>query len=205
MSEPPDTDGHFALVIQEARQALVITLVLALLAGALFPATVIGIGQLLFPDEVDGSLLRDAEGEIIGSRLVGQQFTSPQYFHPRPSAAGAGYDGAASSGLNLGPTNEQLADTLVERAQLYRDENSLADDVELPADAVTTSASGLDPHISPANAYLQVDRVAHARGLSPDDVRQIVDRHTDDRALGFFGEPRVNVLELNLALDDVAP
>jgi K+-transporting ATPase ATPase C chain len=205
MKEPPSTGGRTGHWLHEARATLVVTPALALLAGGLFPALVLGLGQLLFSDKADGGLIHDAQGRVVGSRLVGQQFTSPRYFHGRPSAAGGGYDGAASRGLNLGPTNEQLLDTLVERARLYRQENNLSDDVELPADAVTTSASGLDPHISPANAYLQVDRVARARGLSPDGVRQLVDRHTDDHTLRFFGEPRVNVLELNLVLDEMAP
>jgi K+-transporting ATPase ATPase C chain len=189
--------------LREARAALAITLVLAGLAGVVFPAAVIGVGQVAFEEKADGSLLRDEAGNVIGSKLIGQRFSGEQYFHPRPSAAGAdGYDGSASSGLNLGPTNDQLFTTIAERAQAYRDENSVAVDVELPADAVTTSASGLDPHISPANAALQVARVARARGMREDEVRDLVDEHTDDPAVGFFGEPRVNVLLLNRALDE---
>jgi K+-transporting ATPase ATPase C chain len=190
-------------ISHEARQALSITLVLALLAGVLFPAVVIGAGQLLFPGSADGSLLRDAGGRVIGSELLGQRFQGEEFFHGRPSAAGSdGYDAAASSGLNLGPTNPELAVTVEERAQAYRAENGLTDGVELPADAVTTSASGLDPHISAANARLQVSRIARARGLPEATVRDLVERHIEDRALAFFGEPRVNVLRLNLALEE---
>jgi K+-transporting ATPase ATPase C chain len=189
--------------VHEAREVLAVTLVLGLLAGAVFPAVVIGIGQMAFADQADGSLVRNADGRVVGSTLVGQRFAAPRYFHPRPSAAGAeGYDAAASSGLNLGPTNEQLTETIAARAQAYRAENGLEGSVELPADAVTTSASGLDPHISPANAFLQIGRVARARGTTEEAVRDLVERHTDGRALAFFGEPRVNVLKLNLALDE---
>jgi K+-transporting ATPase ATPase C chain len=203
--EPPDTVEPSSLhrLLRETRAALAITLILAGLAGVVFPAAVIGVGQVAFEERADGSLLRDEQGNVIGSKLIGQRFSGEQYFHPRPSAAGAdGYDGSASSGLNLGPTNEQLLATIDERARAYRDENGVADHVELPADAVTTSASGLDPHISPANAVLQVARVARARGMSEDEVRDLVDEHTDDPALGFFGEPWVNVLLLNRALDE---
>jgi K+-transporting ATPase ATPase C chain len=205
MSEPPGTslESRPRHLVHEARAALIVTLLLALLAGVLFPIVVIAIGQVAFPDEADGTLLRDASGQVIGSELIGQRFVGAQYFHPRPSAAGAdGYDAAASSGLNLGPSNEELAATINERAQAYRAENGLADTVELPADAVTTSASGLDPHISPANAFLQVARVARARGMPEEAVREVVESHVEDRALWFFGEPRVNVLSLNLALDE---
>jgi K+-transporting ATPase ATPase C chain len=192
--------------VHEAREVLAVTLVLGLLAGAVFPAVVIGIGQMAFADQADGSLVRNADGRVVGSTLVGQRFAAPRYFHPRPSAAGAeGYDAAASSGLNLGPTNEQLTETIAARAQAYRAENGLEGSVELPADAVTTSASGLDPHISPANAFLQVGRVARARDTTEDAVRDLVERHVDGRALAFFGEPRVNVLKLNLALDEAFP
>ncbi|HEY7465428.1 MAG TPA: K(+)-transporting ATPase subunit C [Dehalococcoidia bacterium] len=201
--EPPDTGTGWRHLIHEARVALTVTLLLALLAGVLFPALVLGIGQVAFPAQADGSLLRNADRQVIGSKLIGQRFSGPEYFHGRPSAAGAdGYDAANSSGLNLGPTNEKFAETLRERARAYRKENSLTDDVDLPADAVTTSASGLDPHISAANAYLQAARVAATRGLPEAVVRDLVRDHVDGRVLGFFGEPRVNVLRLNLALDE---
>nr|ART40316.1 K30 [uncultured bacterium] len=186
----------------EMRSTLAVTFLLALLAGVVFPAAVIGLGQLFFPGNANGSLIRNTAGEVIGAEPIGQAFTGDQYFHPRPSAAGTdGYDASASSGLNLGPTNPALLETVEERAAVYRQENGLDSDAELPADAVTTSASGLDPHISPANAYLQAARVAAARGISEDELRAIIDDHVDRPLLGFFGEPRVNVLLLNLALD----
>jgi K+-transporting ATPase ATPase C chain len=178
--------------------------VLAAICGLVFPFVLLGVAHVVFPKQADGSLVRDAQGRVVGSRLIGQQFTEAKYFHPRPSAAGAGYDAASSSGLNLGQTNPNLAQTLDERARDYRRENGLAEGFTLPADAVTTSASGLDPDISPANANLQVARVAAARGLRESDVRALVEKHTKGRFLGFFGEPRVNVLELNLALDAVS-
>jgi K+-transporting ATPase ATPase C chain len=186
---------------REVRAAAVVTLLLALLDGLLFPLTVVGVAQLAFPHQAAGSLTRNAQGQVIGSDLVGQQFTAARYVHPRPSAAGAGYDAATSSGLNLGPTNPDLVRVIAERAAAYRSENGVPDDIELPADAVTTSASGLDPHISPANAYLQVPRVARARHMTEEQVRDIVRQHVHGRVLGFFGEPRVNVLQVNLALD----
>jgi K+-transporting ATPase ATPase C chain len=204
--EPPDTyAGALAHLLREARAALIITLLLALLAGGVFPALVLGGSQMVFPDNAGGRLLRDVNGEVIGSESIGQRFTAPRYFHGRPSAAGAeGYDAAASSGLNLGPTNEGLLSTISERAAAYRSENGLSDDIVLPADAVTISASGLDPHISKANALLQVPRVAQARSMPEAAVRDLVEMHADGPALGFLGEQRVNVLLLNLALDEVA-
>jgi K+-transporting ATPase ATPase C chain len=202
IEEPPDTGGEagWGHVAQEVRETLAVVLLLAVLAGVLFPLVVLGLGQAVFPKQADGSLLRDADGQVIGSELIGQRFSGSQYFHPRSSAAGAdGYDASASSGLNLGPTNEQLTQTISERAQAYRAENGLADDVSLPSDAVTTSASGLDPDISLANAFLQVPRVARARGLSEAAVRQLVNDHAKG---GILGERRINVLLLNLALDE---
>jgi K+-transporting ATPase ATPase C chain len=204
--EPPDTGGEarWSHIAREARGTLAVALLLALLTGVLFPFVVIGISQVLLPSQADGSLLRNSDGQVIGSELLGQRFSGDEYFHPRPSAAGAdGYDAAASSGLNFGPTNEKLAETVGDRARAYRIENGLADDAPLPLDAITTSASGLDPHISPANALLQRARVARARGMSTEAIQELIERHTDQRALGFFGEPRVNVLLLNLALDEV--
>jgi K+-transporting ATPase ATPase C chain len=182
-----------------------VTLLLALLAGVLFPIVVIGVGRLAFPRQADGSLVRNAQGQVIGSKLIGQGFRGAGYFHPRPSAAGAdGYDASGSSGLNLALTNEKLIETLRERARAYRADNGVPEDVALPADAVTTSASGLDPDISAANAALQVPRVARARGMSEQAVRDLVRAHTQASLLGILGEPRVNVLELNLALDGAA-
>jgi K+-transporting ATPase ATPase C chain len=179
-----------------------VTLALALLAGVLFPAFVIGFGQLLFPHQANGSLLRDEAGSVVGSELIGQRFSGPEFFHGRPSAAGAdGYDAASSSGLNLALTNPGLLAVLEERAEAFRSENQLTHQDTLPADAITTSASGLDPHISPQTAYLQVARVAQARGLPEDEVRRLVERHIEGRELGVLGEPRVNVLRLNMALE----
>ena len=159
-----------------------------------------GIAQLGFPGRADGSLV-ESGGEVVGSRLVGQQFTGTRYFQPRPSAAGDGYDAMSSSASNLGPTNEDFLAAVEERVAAYRELNGLADGAEVPADAVTASGSGLDPHISPANARLQAARVARERGLDESAVLTLVDEHTDGRSLGFLGEPGVNVLELNLALD----
>jgi K+-transporting ATPase ATPase C chain len=189
-------------IAQQARSAVLMVVLLTVLTGLVYPLAITGIAHLLFPDQANGSLLRDASGTVIGSEIIGQAFTRPDYFHPRPSAAGSdGYDATSSGASNLGPTNAKLIATVQERAEAYRQENGLAPDVLIPVDAVTASASGLDPHISLANAYLQIGRVARARGLSKDQVRALVDRLTEGRTLGFLGEPRVNVLKLNLALD----
>jgi len=185
---------------RQMRPALVSVLVWMVVGGLLFPAVVTGVARLLFPRQSEGSLLvRD--GKTVGSSLIGQAFASPRYFHPRPSAAGSGYDATASGGTNLGPTSRKLMTDIAGFAAAYRTENGLAPDAVLPADAVTRSASGLDPHVSPANAALQAARVARARGLPDADVQALVARATEGRQLGFLGEPRVNVLVLNLALD----
>ena len=190
----------------DLRNAVVVFAALVLICGVLFPAAVLAIGQVAFPGKADGSLVHSADGTVIGSKLIGQNFTGTEYFHPRPSAAGAdGYDASSSSGRNLGSSNPDLASAVAEAADAYRKENGLPATTVLPADAVTSSASGLDPDISPANAKLQVNRVATARGVSPDQVQSLVDDHTDGRLLGFLGEPRVNVLELNLDLDQKFP
>jgi len=186
----------------ELRPAILATLVLAIVCSGLYPLIVFGISQLLFPDQANGSLIVASDGTVRGSKLLGQGFSDPKYFHPRPSAAGNGYDAANSSGSNLGPTSEKLKNAIKDRIADYRKENGLADTDAVPADAVTASGSGLDPEISLHNAELQVVRVAKARGLSEDKVREVVHQNTDGRDLGVFGEPGVNVLQLNLALDE---
>lgn len=190
--------------VSHIRSALLATLVLAVVCCGLYPLIVYGIGQALFPTEANGSLIVDASGTIRGSRLLGQQFAGDTYFHPRPSAAGNGYDAASSSGSNLGPTSQKLRDSIEQRVAEYRSQNGLEANASVPADAVTASGSGLDPHISPANAALQAARVAKARGLSLDKVRALIEEHTDRPDLGVLGDPAINVLELNLALDAVA-
>jgi K+-transporting ATPase ATPase C chain len=168
--------------------------------GVAYPLAVTGLAQLAFPHRADGSLV-EHDGRVVGSRLVGQAFAGARYFHPRPSAAGEGYDAMASAPSNLGPTNPELVRQVRARRVAYRRDNGLRPGQQVPVDAVTASGSGLDPHISVANARLQATRVARARGLALDDVLALVASHTDGRSLGFLGEPGVNVLELNLALD----
>jgi potassium-transporting ATPase KdpC subunit len=185
--------------------ALMMMVVFTVIAGLAYPLVVTGIAQGLFNNKADGSLVENADGQVVGSSLIGQSFSEPEYFHPRPSAAGDGYDGSASSGSNLGPTNDDLLASVEKRADAYREENRLDADAQVPVDAVTASASGLDPNISVANARLQAPRVAEERGLDLDTVMRLVDDHTSGRDVGFLGEKRVNVLELNLALDEVSP
>jgi potassium-transporting ATPase KdpC subunit len=180
--------------------AIVVFLAFTLLTGLAYPLAVTGMAQVAFPKRADGSLI-ERDGELVGSRLVGQAFAGPRYFHPRPSAAGDGYDAMASSASNLGPTNEDLISAARQRTAAYRRENGLTSDTRVPIDVITASGSGLDPHISPANARLQAPRVARARGLSLEDALALVREHTAGRSLGFLGQPGVNVLELNLALD----
>jgi K+-transporting ATPase ATPase C chain len=184
--------------------ALIAMVVFTLLLGIAYPLAVTGIAQLGFDDKADGSLI-ERDGVVVGSELLGQNFAADVYFWPRPSAAGAaGYDGASSGGSNLGPTNPDYLATVAERVAAYREANGLSEDADVPVDAVTASASGLDPHISVANARLQAPRVAEARDLPVDEVLALVDDNTDDAVLGFIGDRAVNVLELNLALDDRA-
>jgi K+-transporting ATPase ATPase C chain len=182
------------------RPAVTLTLILCVLTGFVYPGLVTALSQLIFPRQAHGSLI-EVNGRIIGSALIGQPFTRPEYFHPRPSAAGTGYDATASGGTNKGPTDRRLADTLIAQSVA----NAVAIDGAtmgaIPTDMATRSASGLDPHISPANARLQVARVARARGLDTATVRALVDRFVERRTFGIIGEPRVNVLLLNIALD----
>jgi len=180
--------------------ALVMTLCLTVLVGVVYPLAVSGAAGILFPHKASGSLV-EKDGKVVGSSLLGQNFADPKYFWPRPSAAGDGYDGLASGATNLGPSNPKLLDAVKERVAAYREANHLAADAAVPVDAVTASASGLDPAISVANARLQAPRVAGARHVNPDAILKVVAAHTQTRPWGFLGEDSVNVLELNLALD----
>src|SRR5438874_5736653 len=188
-------------LFSEIRGAVFATLVLAIVCCGLYPLVVFGIAQALYRDKANGGLIVDQDGTVRGSKLLAQGFTADKYFHPRPSAAGNGYDAANSSGSNLGPTSEKLNDAIKDRVAAYRKENGLNESEAVPADAVTTSGSGLDPHISLRNAELQSPRVAKARGLAPDVVRSLILKSTDSASFGILGDPGVNVLQLNLALD----
>ena len=188
----------------QLRPAIVMTLLLCVITGLGYPAVVTGLAQILFPLQANGSLV-SVHGRVVGSALIGQSFTQPWYFHPRPSAAGNGYDDTLSSGTNLGPTSAKLIDTLITQAVDRVVANEHAVKGTIPADMVTSSASGLDPHISPANALLQAARVAKARGASDSAMRALVEQHIEGRQFGLLGEPRVNVLLLNIAVDSVFP
>jgi K+-transporting ATPase ATPase C chain len=181
--------------------AVLMTLVTTLLLGVAYPLVVTAVAQVLFPGRANGQLI-EREGKVVGSRIIGQAFSSPGYFRSRPSAAGAGYDAANSGGTNLGPTNKKLVDAVKAAVDAAKQENPA---VPVPIDLVTSSASGLDPHVSPAAADFQVPRVARERGMSEDEVRRLVSMHSAGRQFGFLGEPVVNVLELNLALDAAHP
>jgi K+-transporting ATPase ATPase C chain len=181
--------------------AVLMTIVTTLLLGVAYPLAVTGLAQVLFRDKANGQLL-ERDGTVVGSRIIGQAFSSPGYFRSRPSAAGTGYDAANSSGTNLGPTNKKLVDAVKTATDAAKQENPGA---PVPIDLVTSSASGLDPHISPAAAAFQVPRIARERGAPEGDIRRLVEAHSEGRQLGFLGEPVVNVLELNLALDAQMP
>lgn len=185
----------------DLRAAIVSTLVLAVVCCGIYPVIVWGIAQAVFKDKANGSLLTDSKGTIIGSSLLGQTFSGEKYFHSRPSAAGAGYDAASSSGSNLGPTSQKLSDAIKDRIAAYRAENGLKETDAVPADAVTASGSGLDPHISVRNAEAQAMRVAKARNLGIEKVKELISAHTTHADLGILGEEGVNVLTLNVALD----
>lgn len=189
-------------ILVELRIALLATLSLAVILCGFYPLLVWALSRSLFPDQANGSLLRKG-ATTVGSKLIAQGFKGPQYFHPRPSAAGPGYDGLSSGGSNLGPLSRKLNESLKDRLVRYRDENKLSLEVLIPADAVTASASGLDPHISIKNAMLQAPRVAAARGVGEKTILKQIKRHTEKRDLGFLGEPRINVLMLNHALDEI--
>jgi potassium-transporting ATPase KdpC subunit len=188
-------------LFSETRAAVMATLVLAAICCGLYPLIVFGVSQALFYEKANGSLILGKDGAVRGSKLIGQNFAAEKYFHPRPSAAGNGYDAANSSGSNLGPTSQKLNDAIKDRIAAYRAENGLKETDPVPADAVTASGSGLDPHISLQNAELQIPRVAKSRGMTEEKVRELIQQNTDARDLGVFGDPGVNVLQLNLALD----
>lgn len=181
--------------------ALLMTIVTTVILGIVYPLAMTAIAQVAFPDKANGQLI-ERNGRLVGSRIIGQGFTKPGYFRSRPSAAGMGYDAANSAGSNLGPTNRRLVDAVKANVEAARKENP---NVAVPIDLVTASASGIDPHLTPAAAAFQIPRVARERGMSEAELRSIVSAHSEGRQFGFLGEPRVNVLELNLALDAAHP
>ncbi len=189
-------------IMAELRTSLAAVVFLAVILCGLYPLTVWVLAQGLFPAQANGSLIV-REGQVVGSSLIGRNFAGARYFHPRPSAAGQGYDALGSGGSNLGPLSQRLSDSVRGRIDAYRTENGLATGAVVPPDAVTASASGLDPHISLANALLQIPRVARARGIGESAVKRHIEKFTAGRDLGILGEPRVNVLLLNISLDDV--
>lgn len=190
-------------MLKQCITAFAMVVVLTILTGIIYPLAITGLAQGVFPKQANGSIMQQS-GVTVGSELIGQSFAGPEYFHGRPSAAGQdGYDAASSSGSNLGPTNEKLIKSVTERVEQVRKENGLSADEPVPSDLVMASASGLDPHISPEAAYIQVNRVANERGLPQSEVRAVVNKHVEGRQLGIFGELRVNVLALNVALDQM--
>ena len=191
------------MIRNQLRPAILLTFVFVVLTGLVYPGAVTAVARLVFPNQASGSLVTQ-NGQVVGSRLIGQQFNKPWYFHPRPSAAGNGYDGTNSGGTNKGPTDRKLADTLIAGA-IAQAESSGVPKGRVPSDMATASASGLDPHISPANTLFQVARVAAARGADSAQVRDLALHYVESRQFGFLGEPRVNVLALNLALDNAFP
>jgi K+-transporting ATPase ATPase C chain len=188
-------------ILIDIKNTIIATILGVIILCGIYPAVITVIGQVAFPRQANGSLIVGKDGTVYGSELIGQAFSDDQYFNSRPSAAGTGYDATSSGGTNLGPTSQKLRDSVKAAVDAYRKQNGLAADALVPADAVTSSASGLDPDISVKNAMLQVPRVARVRKLSPDAVTALVQKYTVGRDLGFLGEPRVNVLKLNLALD----
>jgi K+-transporting ATPase ATPase C chain len=191
-------------LLKETLTSILATLVFAVILCGIYPVIIWGAAQLLFPFKANGSLVESNGLRVIGSERLGQNFTAAKYFHPRPSAAGQGYDASSSGGSNLGPTSQKLVDTVKQRVADYRAENGLPENALVPADAVTASGSGLDPHISVKNAELQAPRAARERGLGLDTVEAEIVKATEGRSLGILGEPRVNVLKLNIALDNTA-
>ena len=191
-------------ILIDIKNTIIVSIIFTVLCCAIYPVVVWGLGQALFHHQANGSLIVSKEGKVLGSEWLGQQFTSDKYFDSRPSAAGTGYDATSSGGTNLGPTSQKLNDSIKSAIDAYRKQNNMPADALVPADAVTSSASGLDPHISPANAAIQLPRVAKARSLDPAQVQALVEQYTDKPFLGIIGDPGVNVLKLNLALDDLA-
>jgi potassium-transporting ATPase KdpC subunit len=188
-------------LLSHLRAACLATVALTIVLCGLYPLAVFGLAQLFFPHQANGSLVRDSQGQVRGSELLGQQFTSDKFFHSRPSAAGTGYDATASGGSNLGPASQKLRDAIAERVNQYRKENGLSAGEPVPADAVTASGSGLDPHISVRNAEIQANRVAHERNVPREKILQLIASAMEGPQLGVLGETRVNVLKLNLLLE----
>jgi K+-transporting ATPase ATPase C chain len=193
------------MILLELKNSIIATIVFAIVLCGIYPLLVYGAAQLFFPHAANGSLIEGKERQLVGSELLGQMFSGEKYFHPRPSAAGTGYDASSSGGTNLGPTSQKLKDAVKAAVDQYRKENNLAPDALVPADAVTSSGSGLDPHVSVKNAEWQISRVAKARDLSEEKVRDLVKNHTEGPQFGILGDPGVNVLKLNLALDGTLP